>query len=260
VEDALRADPFLDDKWAVYIAEQIDYDLSTIGVNGFLRDSVCLRALQMDRWTSEFLAKHKDEEVTILHMACGLDARGHRLEWGPNVRWIDLDLPDVVELRRKLLPEPPGDYALVAGSVLDDGVLSSIPSDRPTAVVSEGLMFYLEEDQAHDLIRRLCAHFTSGELIFDAMSPFIVGVQKTTQQWLPWTAWMKSQGTRFTSAVGDPAALEKLYPGLKLQSDVLWSDFEHKSPTMAWSFFALLNRLPLPRYLRFTGCNLRYTF
>jgi O-methyltransferase involved in polyketide biosynthesis len=53
------------------------------------------------------------QPVAVSHLACGLDAWAHRISWSNNtrgmVRWIDVDLPEVVDLRRKLLPELAGD-------------------------------------------------------------------------------------------------------------------------------------------------------
>lgn len=259
MQDCNRAEPILNDQWAGYVAEQIDYDYSTVGVTPTTRDTMCWRSLYLDRWTREFLAEHENQDVTVLHIACGLDARAHRVQWGPNVRWIDLDLPEVVEVRRKLLPTPAGDYALVAGSALDDRVLASIPNDRPTAVVAEGLMFYLEEAQAHELIRRLCTRFPTGEVIFDWMSPMILNLQKWTK-WLGDVingAWMRKQGTGFVSGVSDPAAIEKLHPGLKLRSNVSSAELAIHNPTMGHRALKLWNQLPLPPI---TGYFLRYTF
>ncbi|KAH8904182.1 O-methyltransferase [Coniochaeta sp. PMI_546] len=261
VQDCRNPEPILNDKWAEYVAEQIDYDYSTIGVPATLRDTLSARGFYFDQWTREFLDSHQGEDVTVLYIACGLDARTHRVQWGPNVRWIDLDLPDVVELRRKLIPEPSGDYTLLAGSALDDSVLSSIPNDRPTAIIIEGLMFYLEETQVLDLIRRVCSHFPSGELMFDTMSPAVISMQKWRQglnSRLGLGAWMDRQGTGFASGIGDPVALEKLHPGLKLRANVAWTEMERiKHPTVGHRILQLLAWLPIPAL---NGYSLRYTF
>jgi O-methyltransferase involved in polyketide biosynthesis len=168
-----------------------------------------------------------------------------------------LDQPDVVEYRRKLFPEPEGDYTLLAGSVLDEDVLASVPDDRLTVVVAEGLVFYLEEGDVRDLIRRLCARFQSGgELLFDGLSPLIVELQKWSN-WLSSGDWMRKQGTGFVSGISDPKALEELYPSLRLRSNVPWTAFEIKNPTVGHRLMRLVARLPVPQM---DGFNLRYTF
>ena len=43
-------------------------------------------------------------ECTVLHLGCGLDTRVYRVNPASTVRWYDFDLPDVIELRRRLFP------------------------------------------------------------------------------------------------------------------------------------------------------------
>ena len=56
----------------------------------------------------------------------------------PNARWVDVDYPDVISLRERLLPAPPGDYRMLGSSVTDDAWLDAVPADRPTVAVFEG--------------------------------------------------------------------------------------------------------------------------
>lgn len=80
--------------------------------------SVTVRCCNIDSWTAGFLAAHLS--ATVVHLACGLDARCLRFERGPDVRCIDVDLPYAVELWNRLfLATIGGDYALVAGSATD---------------------------------------------------------------------------------------------------------------------------------------------
>lgn len=259
-KDCQDGRPILNDKWAGYVLEQLDFDFQEMNLSGFFCTSMALRARLFDQWTTEFLNKHKDEPVTVLHMACGLDARAHRVNWGRNVRWIDIDLAEVVELRRKLLPEPSGDYTLLAGSVLDDTILSSIPNDRPTVVIFEGLIMYLEPSDAENLIRRLCARFESkgGELLFDGVGWALLALQKWSAV-VRSIAWLKRAKATWTYAIDDPPALEKLHPGLKLVTDeLLWENKGIEEFPRGFQWYAwVLASLP---GLRYTLRMMRYTF
>lgn len=135
-----------------------------------------LRTRCLDRWTREFLEKH--DTATVLHLACGLDSRVMRVsdKFGSRVRWIDVDMPDVAELRQKMeLPVPEAKdrftYELVGANVTEKEWLERIPTDRPTAIVFEGLSMYLSAEDGEDLVRRMVSHFDSGELIFDSLTP-----------------------------------------------------------------------------------------
>ncbi|WP_327589226.1 class I SAM-dependent methyltransferase [Nonomuraea sp. NBC_00507] len=117
--------------------------------------AVALSARFMDRWATEFLAAHPG--ATVLHLGCGLDTRFHRLAPPPTVRWYDVDYPEVVELRRRLFPEPPG-YTMIGSSVTELTWLDQIPADRPVLVVADGLFYYLDPGEGRALLRAIVEH------------------------------------------------------------------------------------------------------
>jgi methyltransferase (TIGR00027 family) len=174
-EDAARPNSILRDTWAARVLDQLNYTYPrTLGDKGLFA-SVVLRARLLDAWMAEFLNAHP--EATVLHLACGLDSRALRLAWGPRVRWIDVDLPDVVELRQQVFPPLGGDYRLVAASVTEDAWLEDVPADRPTAVVMEGLLPYLERAEAERLVERICARFPSGQIMFEIVGRWFLRLQ-----------------------------------------------------------------------------------
>lgn len=79
--------PFLNDTHAVetlrkLVSSQSDHEITTS--TGTLPESagICLRSLALDAWTSAFLRRHAREPVTVVHLACGLDARCFRVAHG----------------------------------------------------------------------------------------------------------------------------------------------------------------------------------
>jgi O-methyltransferase involved in polyketide biosynthesis len=170
--------PILGDHYAAEALDRIEFDLDKLKKrvrpesNQFL---VALRGTQLDEWSAAFLAKHPD--ATVLHLGCGLDSRMLRLRPPPTVRWFDLDIPKVIELRRRFYPEHEH-YRLIAASVIDPGWLQEVPADRPTLIVAEGLLPYLTETEVRQLFQRLTDHFASGELLFDGMSRWVTRVSK----------------------------------------------------------------------------------
>jgi O-methyltransferase involved in polyketide biosynthesis len=66
-------------------------------------------------------------------------------------------------LRDELVPA--GDHAYsVAASLADDDWADSIPSDRPTMLIADGLLAFLPESVIINLFRHIPEHFRSGEL------------------------------------------------------------------------------------------------
>ena len=162
--------PILGDHIAAEAVDRIDYDFKRIhrtslpASNQYL---VALRAKQLDDWCAAFLAHHAD--AVVLHLGCGLDGRGYRLAPPPSVLWFDLDQPAVIELRRRLYDDTDS-YRMIGSSVTDPQWLDHIPTGRPTLVVAEGLLMYLQESEVRQLLERLTDRFDSGELLFDTLS------------------------------------------------------------------------------------------
>ena len=250
VQDAQLPKPLLGDPWAAYAAAQLAYDFSRVRAQPSMATVVALRARQLDRWAAAFLTRHA--EATVVHLACGLDARAHRVEWGPGVRWFDVDLADVVELRQKVLPLPKGDYFLVAASVTDKTWLDAIPADRPTLVIMEGLTMYLSPEDGKALISRLCARFPSGELIFDTVGRVMIAMQATQ-------GWLRNSGALMKWAPEDPTAIEEFHAGLKLKEDIFSTAMDgiQDAPFYPRLEFGFMSWFP---WLRSIGRLLRYEF
>jgi O-methyltransferase involved in polyketide biosynthesis len=164
--------PVLGDRAAAEAVDRIDYDFARMHRaaqpwgNQFL---VALRAKQLDIWADEFLRRNPD--AVVLHLGCGLDSRAFRLEVPSGVRWFDVDVPEVIALRRRLYTERPG-YTMIGSSVTEPDLLDQIPAERPALIVAEGLIMYLTEAEIRDLLQRLTDRFGTGELLADLLSPW----------------------------------------------------------------------------------------
>ncbi|RWA09881.1 hypothetical protein EKO27_g5220 [Xylaria grammica] len=211
--DATTPSPILADPYAKGVIEKLDYDFGRLPMPHTHAAGVALRTRFYDRWTAAFLGSHP--HATVLHLACGLDSRNQRVEWGPNVRWIDVELPEVVELRRRVLPTslPGRDYQLLAADLTEDAWLEEIPTDRPVLVVMEGLVSYLEPDDATGLLRRLAEKLKEGEgeLHFDCMNATVLLASQKDRK-----AAVSRTGSVYKWAVDDLKDVEKIHPDLKL--------------------------------------------
>jgi O-methyltransferase involved in polyketide biosynthesis len=118
---------------------------------------------EFDRYVRDFLSRHP--EAAVVHIGCGLDTRFERVcsEQPDNgrVEWYDLDLPEVIALRRKHLGDEGGRYRLLACSVLEDAWLNavSVHSQRPFLFLAETVFVYFTEAQVKSLVLKLRDHF-----------------------------------------------------------------------------------------------------
>ncbi len=165
----------LRDEKAVALVRQMDYDFSPIlaKIDEETRVAVVLRNREFDRYARDFLARYP--EAVVVHIGCGLDARFERVDNG-QVEWYDLDLPEVIELRRKFIGGEGARHHFLACSVLDSAWLNalSVHRQRPFLFLAEGVLMYFEEAQVKSLVLTLLERFPGAELVCDAFSPFFV--------------------------------------------------------------------------------------
>jgi len=209
-QESRLPDSLLKDRFAAEAVERIDYDFTKLRVNRDMMIGLALRAYLFDRWVKAFLKAHG--EATVLHLACGLDSRVFRLAPGPQVRWFDVDQPEVISLRRRVYPDREG-TTLIAASVTEPGWLEALPADRPTMVVAEGLMPYLPAAEAPRLIERLVQHFPAGEIAFDAYS-------RLGLKLIQYNPSIRATGARVHGSLEDPHDFERKIPGLVLLDDL----------------------------------------
>jgi O-methyltransferase involved in polyketide biosynthesis len=250
--DARAEHPILGDRFAADAVARIDLDFRSLKLPRGGEITLPMRALHFDRWTRAFLAENP--RSTVLHLGCGLDARALRIDPGPGVLWLDVDRPDVIELRRQLFPERPG-YQLIGTSVTDLGWLEPVPKDRPALVVAEGLVHYMPAGDLHALFRRIVGRCPAGQIAFDAYAKIMLrGVSRM--------ATVRGAKVTLAGAVDDPKALEREIPGLRLVEDVPFLTMPELVARLStsWSsrlLYGLLVRVPLYRRL---VRHLRYEF
>jgi methyltransferase (TIGR00027 family) len=98
----------------------------------------------------------------VLNLAAGLDARPWRLPLPPALRWVDADLPAILEYKAKTLDgeRPACRYEAVAADLTDAAARRALfarlgSEARRALVVTEGLLIYLAAGQVGDLARDL---------------------------------------------------------------------------------------------------------
>jgi len=174
--ESQRPDALLKDEEAVRLIRQLGYDFSRVkqaNIDEETRVALLLRNREFDRYARDFLARHP--ETVVVYIGCGLDARFERVDNG-QVEWYDLDLPEVIELRRKFIGGEGARGHFLACSALDSAWLNAVSfhRQRPFLFLAEGVFMFFEEAQVKSLVLMLKEHFPGAELVFDAFSPLMV--------------------------------------------------------------------------------------
>ena len=166
--------PLFVDTAAVQIIENIDYDFSTIADNmsEITRLAWIVRCLHIDRTIKQFLISYP--KATIVNIGCGLDTTFNRIDNG-TLKWYNLDLPDVIEIRRKLIPDSKKSVS-IAGSFLDESWLHQLTADNSILFIAAGVFYYFHETEIKKFFIQLADVLPTGELLFDAASSLGVKV------------------------------------------------------------------------------------
>jgi O-methyltransferase involved in polyketide biosynthesis len=172
--ESQRPDALIKDERAEQLVGQMDQDLlrsKLAKIEDYSQVATILRSREFDHHARDFLSRHP--EAVVVHIGCGLDSRFERVDNG-QVEWYDLDLPDVIELRRKLIGGEGARYHLLGCSVLDSAWLDTVSAhrQRPFLFLAEGVLMYFDEAQVQSLVLTLQKRFPDAELVFDAFSPF----------------------------------------------------------------------------------------
>jgi O-methyltransferase involved in polyketide biosynthesis len=164
--EAARPDAVLHDPMAIDLVRTIDFPFAErFGTSAGWAQWQALRARTFDREVRRFLRDHPDG--TVVALGEGLETQFWRVNNG-HVRWVSVDLPQVIELRRRLLPESPR-MELIGSPVADGAWLDEIDARTGIMVTAQGLLMYLRPDEVRSLIAGCADRIRDGALLFDVV-------------------------------------------------------------------------------------------
>jgi O-methyltransferase involved in polyketide biosynthesis len=162
--DSRWARPILGDALAGEAVDKIDYDFAGLGVQTSVVCQTALRAKMLDDRVRDFVDKHP--EAVVVDLGAGLDGGFYRVAPPPSVDWYSVDLAGILRVRAEALPASPQSHS-VPVSLADPAWPNSIPGDRPTILIADGLLAFLSEAVIIGIFERITEHFGSGELAFN---------------------------------------------------------------------------------------------
>ncbi|MFJ9908193.1 class I SAM-dependent methyltransferase [Streptomyces sp. NPDC101152] len=193
-----RKRPVLRDPKAVEMIGALDYPADKYGP-GPGSAIMVLRTAIVDTWVRAFLAEHP--AGTVVEIGTGLNTRFERVDNG-TVHWIDLDLPDTIDLRRRFFTDTER-RKMIAASVLDETWLRSVEeSPGPYFFVAEGVLVYLAEEDAAEALTRLVRRFPGALVAVDTYPRRLLEQQHKQ-------AARKGMPARWAWSCEDPRELER---------------------------------------------------
>ncbi|MGA8112666.1 MAG: class I SAM-dependent methyltransferase [Actinocatenispora sp.] len=207
--DCTSPAPILADTASATLAEHIDYDFAKLKLKRGLVASTALRAKKIDEAVRSFVTEHPD--AVVVDLGCGLDTRVLRCDPPVGVDWYDVDFPEVLDLRRRHLPERSHP---LGGDLTAPGWLRAIPNGRPAMIVAEGLLPFMPGNSFPAMVRELAAHLPAGELVLNGYTRFAAWAMK-------YHPAIKALGIRAAQGFDDPREPEHWDAGLTLASEEL---------------------------------------
>jgi methyltransferase (TIGR00027 family) len=117
----------------------------------------------------------------IVNLAAGLDTRPYRMDLPSSLRWVEVDLPEILAHKEEILRDQKPFCALerVSLDLADAEARRKLFTDlshqgQRTLIVSEGLLIYLSEEEVAALARDLAAQSSFRHWATDLTSPALL--------------------------------------------------------------------------------------
>jgi methyltransferase (TIGR00027 family) len=124
----------------------------------------------------------------VVNLACGLDARAWRLDVSPDLRWVDVDFPVMIDYKTEIMKNerPVCRYEAISTDLTDDRARKALfarlgAGAQRALVISEGLLIYLTPDDVSKLARDLHAQPSFRWWVIDIAHPQLLKMM--TKMW-----------------------------------------------------------------------------
>jgi O-methyltransferase involved in polyketide biosynthesis len=221
---------FIDDK-AVRVLQAFERSRSQSRPDWATCAGVAIRTDILDRQTRHFLASARS---CVVNLGAGLCTRYFRLGQ-PSIDWIEIDFPDVIAVRRSVLPET-AYHRMIACSVTDHAWIEQIPyapGARPL-FIAEGLFLYLRDSEIKELLLALKQRFSGCQMLVDTASSLFYAAYA-------WHPSMGDTGMPFhRGTIGSQRQLNRWSSGIFFEDE--WLLLDHHPER--WRWLAPLRHIP----------------
>lgn len=208
-KESRRANPILKDGMAERLISEIDYDYSRFDNSPKSETGCLVRGWYFDRAVRNFIAIHP--HPVVVNVGCGLDTRYQRIGSDGRTVFYELDLPEVMDLRRNMIPEAKDDI-YISDSLLETGWMDALLVRHPGSdfiFVVEGVLMYFHEDEVKSFLRNIASRFSGGEIWFD-----VCGTMMTRHGVKPDS--LRNHEAQIRSGIDDGRIVQEWIPELEM--------------------------------------------
>ena len=174
-----RPDALFNDRHARVLAGERGRKIAERLPKGPLSWSIAVRTKVFDELILEAIELRGVR--TVLNLAAGLDTRPYRLPLPEDLRWFEVDLPELVESKSQALKQEQPQCRLerlkldLADTAQRRALFARLGSEPGRIlVVTEGLLVYLGDEVVTSLARDLREHFPNGLWLMENVSPAVL--------------------------------------------------------------------------------------
>jgi methyltransferase (TIGR00027 family) len=196
----------------------------------------------------------------VVNLAAGLDARPWRLPLPPELCWVDVDLPGILNYKTEMLraESPKCRYEAVTLDLRDAEARRTLfarlgAGSKRAIVVTEGLLIYLDPEQVGTLATDLHAQPSFQEWLIDLASPQLLKRMSRT-----WGKSVAAGGAPFKFAPAEGSAFFRPYGWREAQSRSTWEEAKRLNRRLKgaciWELIArLMPKSKQEEFRRFSG-------
>lgn len=257
-----RADALFKDPYAKILvgdhAEKIENMRSE--ATRWTRWTVVIRTYIIDRMVQDLISKGV---TTFVNLGAGLDSRPYRLNLGAHIRWIEVDFSHVIEYKKNQLEKftPLCQLERISLDLSKRELRKSLFAELAQkhgniAVLTEGVLPYLTQDQVAELSEDMKAHSNFKYWITEYISPKSYSYLKDPQrmkvvknapfQFFPedwmgffetrgWTLMQSQYFTEVSEQLGRPTPMPKIFKVFEFVLGKKWAaPFKRMSAFLIW--------------------------
>ena len=168
--DALFTDP-LAEQMVTHVRDHHGHEFPSLAaetdLNWLFNGYVALRTHFLD---DRLLAATEAGARQVVMLAAGMDGRGYRLPWPPGTRIFEVDKPELLDFKEQVVQRASlgrtAEVIPVPGDLNEDWLgllnMAGFLQGQPTIWLVEGILNYLDAQEADRLVEALTANSASG--------------------------------------------------------------------------------------------------
>ncbi|MDH6355229.1 O-methyltransferase involved in polyketide biosynthesis [Dysgonomonas sp. PH5-45] len=171
--------PLIDATYDRDIVKAIDYDFSKFEADQRSLIGIASRTHIIDNITRQWLKEHPNG--IIINIGAGLDTRPLRF---PAARWYNVDLPESVNIREKLVPA--NNEVNIAADAFQRDWITQIPKHNDVLIICEALLMFFPPEKVKSFFQSIASVFHDSLLVFETIPQMMARKKKMNGNPLLW--------------------------------------------------------------------------